>query len=77
MAAEAGAPGSTTAAPTSSPSIVCRPDVGLIRVPRIVRRVLFPEPLGPIVSAFFERHYHRAPTAAQLDAFVRTAEPPG
>ncbi len=51
--------------------------LGLRWLGRVLHPARFPEPLGPIVSAFFERHYHRAPTAAQLDAFVRTAEPPG
>lgn len=49
--------------------------LGLRWLGRVLYPDLFPEPLGPIVAAFFEMFYHRRPTDAEIAPFVRSSEP--
>lgn len=49
--------------------------LGLRWLGRVLYPDLFPEPLGPIVAAFFEMFYHRRPTEAEIAPFVRASEP--
>ncbi len=49
--------------------------LGLRWLGRVLYPDLFPEPLGPIVAAFFELFYHRRPTEAEIAPFVRASEP--
>ncbi len=49
--------------------------LGLRWLGRVLYPDLFPEPLGPIVAAFFEMFYHRRPTDAEIAPFVRASEP--
>lgn len=48
--------------------------IGLRWLGKVLYPAQFPEPLGPIVSEFFETFYHRRPDDAQLAALLRTAE---
>jgi iron complex transport system substrate-binding protein len=50
--------------------------LGLRWLGRVLYPERFPEPLGPVISTFMERFYHRIPTPDQIDRFVRTAERP-
>ncbi len=50
--------------------------LGLRWLGRVLYPDRFPEPLGPIISTFMERFYHRTPTQEQIERFVRTAERP-
>jgi iron complex transport system substrate-binding protein len=50
--------------------------LGLRWLGRVLYPDLFPEPLGPAISDFFARYYHRTPTQEQVERFARTAEPP-
>ena len=47
--------------------------IGLRWLARILYPDVFPEDLRPIVSDFYTRCYHQAPTEAQLDALLRPA----
>ncbi|MFN7193255.1 MAG: iron ABC transporter substrate-binding protein, partial [Rhodospirillales bacterium] len=49
--------------------------LGLRWLGRVLYPDLFPEPLGPIVAAFFEMFYHRRPSDAEIAPFVRASEP--
>ena len=40
---------------------------------RILHPRLFPEPLGPRVTDFHTRYYHRAPTDAQVRTLLEQA----
>jgi iron complex transport system substrate-binding protein len=49
--------------------------LGLRWLGRVLYPDLFPEPLGPVVAAFFEMFYHRRPSDAEIAPFVRSSEP--
>jgi len=48
--------------------------IGMRWLGRILYPDAFPEDLRPAVRDFYTRLYHRAPSAAQLDALIATAE---
>lgn len=48
--------------------------IGLRWLGKVLYPEQFPEPLGPIVSDYFETFYHRRPDEAQLAQLLRTAE---
>lgn len=49
--------------------------IGLYWLGKVLYPAQFPEPLGPIVSAYFETFYHRRPDQTQLAELLRTVEP--
>jgi len=48
--------------------------IGVEWLTRIFYPEEFPEPFGPSVASFYEAHYHRAPSEAQLAAMLDTLQ---